>query len=824
MSKPIGMLWVWGEPSKARDKHLTPRLKQSGVNFQYINYIKGAIPSLNMNPATDVVFGLGGNPTGSPLQELKNFGLVKKNLTLGSSRGKVYTLPSGTPCLTSYTASVRDIQYDMFIDLESDLQLAIRYLTYRTLVPPLLDFQWVYDLTEVLRVIQEHHTKWVTKPIDVALDLETTGLVAYDPDTWIITLQVSTDEESSRVIKFDQDFQPRKPLGITPTCREELLWIQISQLLNDPLISLKGANLKYDLGWIARKWSILCTNFKFDTLLVGSILDENRSNSLKTHAFIYTPYGGYESEIYEKYDIAKAHEIPPDILLPYCGYDTAVCLQVARKQKEELLRPENRNLLKFYVNILHPAARAYERVERTGVLVDLDYYNGFKKELEDKLAINLIAAHKILGGKILTKFKKKDDENSISLSRAAMIADFMFGKRWLNLKPVMFTPKSTDEKPMPSTALEHFLKFKDDPIAGPFVKVLQEYKDIAKTLSTYIDGFLACLRDDQRFHATFFLFKGQEGQADEAGTNTGRISIKDPALQTIPKKTKWAKPLRRAFIAPKGYYILSADYSQGELRIAADFAGEEAMIMAYNKGIDLHAFTGAGLAGIDFETFMTYKDNEDPYKAKIYEVNRQSAKAANFGLLYGMSADGYRTYAETSYGLKMTATEAEEARNKFFDTYPALLPWHERTKKLAMQQGYIDSPLGRRRHLPLLNSPDRQTASKELRRSVNAAVQGTLSDFSLWATAILDKEGITEEAPAVLMVHDQLIAYLPEDNWEFYAKRYRDVMENLPVQDFGWNPRVKFEVDVEISVGDPEKGIPPNLANLVKPKKLSPTW
>jgi DNA polymerase I-like protein with 3'-5' exonuclease and polymerase domains len=220
---------------------------------------------------------------------------------------------------------------------------------------------------------------------------------------------------------------------------------------------------------------------------------------------------------------------------------------------------------------------------------------------------------------------------------------------------------------------------------------------------------------------------------------------------------------------------------------------------------------------------MTYKGNANKEWKTLFEVNRQKAKGANFGLLYGMGAEGFQIYAETAYKVKMTITEATDARNKFFETYPGLLPWHEKTKALALQQGYIASPLGRIRHLPLLRSHDRQVASKELRRSVNAPVQGTLSDMSLWATAILDKAGYTKKAPICLMVHDQLCAYLPEDNWEYYAKIYKDVMENLPFHEFNWKPKVRFEVDVQVSLGDKKKGIPPNLAGLTDLKDLGVT-
>jgi len=1427
MTNSSGVLYIWCAKSTDNKEHITPLLINAGIYYRYIYYKEGTIPSFSIDAEKDVVLALGGESK-SPLQELKNYGLVKKNLTLASSRGIIYTLPCGVKCLTSYTALVRNVQYDLFVELQGDIKLAIRLLTTGSLIPPLLDFQWVDDFTEVIAAIDKHQFKWnSTKLADVAIDLETTGLIPYNPKTWIVTFQISTDEKSARVVKFADDFQPTKPENYTDleydasNCknRKELLWVQINKLLNDQRVSLKGANLKFDLGWITEKWGIKCTNFRFDTLLVGSLLDENRSNSLKVHAFIYTPFGNYESDVFKKYNIAEPHKIPDDVLLPYCGYDTTVCLQVARKMKEELAintkTYTNTNLRKFYTNILHPAARAYERVESTGVLVDKKYYLDFKKELEEKLESNLAKAHKYLPGRLISKFRDpKEPIKSVSLARAAMIADYMFGKQWLNLKPVMFTPKSTDENPKPSTALEHFLKFENDPSVGEFVKILKEYKDIAKTLSTYIDGFLADLRYDDRFHASFFMHRGNDNKAKDSGTVTGRLSIKGPALQclkgdslvltdkgeipikviveqcekgekykvlthtgkwqdvigsyrngvqpllkittasglflectknhpwltdlgfiqagklqindqvwrlpnaqekrdnprnclpqinsytgsrtnqytetislsvsvrgndnssyvpfnkwgdkvlrlfkdrtanyswsyvtglsipnvpflskhaatllqpqsevlqrlwwawdncmsgvagffsnvskgyggetgrfnfgtvgsesgvftpqlqmgytlrtepqyakqrmvgngwrtqnttglgktvwdnfhnakttiskrveldsgtyhslqalkagfkedyiksieempaeetfdltidkchsfivdklivhnTIPKKTRWSKPLRRAFIAPKDHVILSADYSQGELKILADLSQEPKMLWAYNNGLDLHAVTGAGLLGVPVDEFMSYNESGDPKLQKLYDENRQKAKGCiakgqlvltdkgevpielvttdmlvfdgnswvkhegviyqgyelvityqgltatpdhivcvieldygvtleyakannfilkgtpsfiskepyvsdiydivnagvnhrfmvsnvivhncNFGLCvaedslvltniglvkiqdvklhhlvwdgvdyvkhdgliykgikdvityqgltatsdhivwvnethkltlmeacfsnlnlaktgnnekpillsdnkhtnysilgkgkskvydllnagknhrftcsnvlvsncYGMGAEGFRIYAETAYKVIMTLKEAEFYRDKFFETYQGLEPWYAKVKSIAKSQGYIDSPLGRRRHLPLLNSTDKQVASKELRVAINSPVQGSLSDFSLWATAIAEKEGITEKAPVVLMVHDQLVAYLPKDNWVYYAKRYRDIMENLPFNEFGWVPKVKFTVDVEIGMGDPEKGIPPNLAQLTKASKLCKDW
>ena len=1072
-------------------------MKGTGVTCKNVVFKEGLLPE---SAVGDVVIAMGNDP----LEELKKQGLVAKNRTIGSLRGMEKTLPSGASLFVSYSFSIRTIDYSLSIDLCGDIKLAVRKLLTGSVKPPPLDFQWVQDLTGVIEQLDAKVAS-STKLVDAAIDLETTGLIAYDKSTWIVTFQISLDTKSSRVIHFEQDFQPINPNGAAK-CRAELVWKQIDYILNHPRVSLKGANLKYDLNWIHEKWGIHCTNFKMDTLLVGSLLDENRSNSLKTHAHVYTIYGGYELELYNTYDIARPQDVPPDVLLPYCGYDTTVCLETAEKMKHELVTyryPATLDgvgdihdlpmLANFYIKILHPAARAYEEVEQVGVLVDVDYYKSFKRKLQSDTKDNALRALAMLPGRIKAKYR-----DNLDLSRAAMLGCYFFSKMGMGLKPVMFTPKP-DKKtglPKPSTAMEHFLKFEKNPVAAPFIKVVKEYKDISKTLSTYVVGFMKHLRYDGRFHAGYSLYRGalesderdagavcfpagellltnrgylpiedvkvndlvishtgepkavfdfipngikpvkkitlsnglslrttnnhpylsngawvnaedlkvgdsvtvhsdvevwkpvpdwgysvsswgrvkshysgkiikvhqkgkwghlkvqfarngsqvrgedrkdfalhrlvalaflpnpeghtevmhlngvawdntvgnlawgsgqtnrddasQQGRLNKtrgsqakltwesvqlirASTlsdgvlgkllgvsresvrdartgkrwnkdpqwtypnnfyeasvvciedqepeptfgvsvadnyshvsggvvthNTGRISIDSPALQTVPKKTRWAKPLRRAYIAPPGFVVCNIDYGQGELRIAADLSGDAVMLNAYANDLDLHAVTGAGLAKIDFETFMSYKDHEDPLLSKIYEEKRQAAKGANFGLVYGMGAEGYRDYAEIAYRHIMTLEEATTNRDRFFETYKGLIPWHERYKEFAKKYGYTHSPLGRIRHLPLLRSSDKQVASKELRRAVNSPVQGCLSDMSLWATAIMQREGLTKKAPVVMMCHDALVFNLPEDNYLYYAKRYKEIMENLPFEEVHWKPKVKFVCDVEI--------------------------
>ena len=188
----------------------------------------------------------------------------------------------------------------------------------------------------------------------------------------------------------------------------------------------------------------------------------------------------------------------------------------------------------------------------------------------------------------------------------------------------------------------------------------------------------------------------------------------------------------------------------------------------------------------------------------VYERMRQRAKAGNFGFLYGMGAEGFMVYALASFGVKVTLEEAEAARAAFFSTYARLDPWHKNYKAYARKHGYIRSPLGRLRHLPMINSSLSDLSSLDERRSVNAPVQSTLSDMSLWATALLSG---SEHSQVVTMVHDQLVSYVSEDHWEVAAERTKQVMENLPFEKLGWGPKLKFTVDTEIG---------PNLADLKK--------
>jgi len=277
---------------------------------------------------------------------------------------------------------------------------------------------------------------------------------------------------------------------------------------------------------------------------------------------------------------------------------------------------------------------------------------------------------------------------------------------------------------------------------------------------------------------------------------------------TVPKHTKWAKALRACYIAPPGYKCFEVDFSQGELRIAACVANEPTMIKYYLQGMDLHLVAACNAMGISIEEVLQMKGTDNVILdshgvPQTFKSIRQNGKAANFGLIYGMSADGYQIYAEDSYGVKLTSAQCHAQRNAFFDLYSRLGPWHDSYKGLARQQGFIRSPLGRVRHLPLIRHPSSEIRSKEERRAINAPVQSTLSDLTQYSLVKFQEYygfGTTNpEVQFAMMTHDSLSGYVREDKAEEWLGKLVELMSNLPLeQEFGWRPQVPFVAEAEL--------------------------
>ena len=887
-------------------------------------------------PLAKAVFCMGS----TSLELLQSQGHAPKNRKVTGLRKQVLKV-GAIPMMCTYSPSIGDIDYGQFIDMLTDTGLALRLATTGTTAPKYGSYHYHSNLKEIVKGVSDLVAQGAR--VDLAFDTETLGLDRFHTDGYIIGLQFSWKKGTGHMVAF-----PSKKASLD-FLRNMDNQADLFYLLNCPDISVRAANGKYDLEWIYEQTGISCTNFNFDTTLVGSLLDENRSNGLDVHVKIYAPeLGGYSDEFDQKADKSRMdleYAKSPSDFLNYSAGDADGTLQVAAAQKSILL--QNEPLTRFYVNILHPAARAFELIERGGVHVDINEFNALESDLIADLKRLIIKGKSIIGGLLAAKHYDADKNGGINLTKAALINDFMFSPAGLNLKPKMLTEKTK----APVTSLEHLEMFADVPEAKEFVNTMREFSSTNKTLSTYIVGFRKDLRSDGRFHPSYWLHRGDRDNGD-GGTNTGRLSVTNPAFQccigstlvlsdkgtvpisdivlqyeqgqkykvlthtgkwrdvvgvyhngvqpvfevkasngfsvtctanhpiltdrgwvrtdqlkegdtcyahkgngsesqnswyddgsgtdencsverqvfeevlivsitprggaetfditvdkshsfvanglavhnTIPKHTTWGKRIRRCYTAPAGMVVLESDYSQGELKVIACLAHEHNMIEAYKNGKDLHVITSSGVAGLTYDEMVALKKTD---KEK-YDAIRQLGKAGNFGLIYGMGVDGFMEYAKTSYGVTLSKKEAEDFRNKFFATYPRLLTYHTTYKNFAKKNGYVSGPLGRIRHLPLINSPRQEVRAQEERRSINSPVQGTLSDMMIWAIAEQANMGWFEKTPCFGAIHDAGYYYLPEDEAEASAKRIVQVMENLPFQKVGWDPQLKFTADAKI--------------------------
>lgn len=793
------MIQVWskGHPTKVLGR-LSPVLKT--VPDLPVNVASGFSVSVD----TKVILGLGNDS----VEFLQNASLLPKNRKVTSLRGMQFAY-QGLPLFVSYSADVGDIDHGWEVDLLCDLSQVVRLHRTGSLKPKIGEYRWVDDFTELIAGITKKFSE-TGQPVNVSHDKETRGLdpwfkaTPFKPGGYIICNQFSFEYGKSDCTHFASEEEEREKLKPGSLYREQMEW-----LLNSPMVSLRGSNLKYDLIWEYVRSGLECSNFRFDTTLVGCLLDEDRCNSLDVHTKIYVPsLGGYSDEFDAVQDKERFDLIPKETILPYAGGDTDATLQLSDQLKRELLTDPK--LTAFYVNVLHPGCRAFEKIERGGVCVDLNEYTKLQKELDERLDATMTKAKSLLGGRIVAKHYDNEKRGGLNLTKPSLLVDFLFSPMGLNLKPLEFTAKPLkDGTKRPSTAMDHLMMFAGHPDAGPFIEIFQDYSQTNKVRRDYVgeigqSGFLAHLRSDYRYHPTYWLFAGDK-EEDEGGTVTGRLSCKNPAFQTIPKHHPWAKRLRKCFIAPDGHVIMERDYSQGELRLVACIAGCKGMIEIYASDKDLHTDTAAYVSSMTYEQLAAL-EKTDPH---LYEETRQKGKAGNFGLVYGMGAEGFQVYAWASYKVKMTLEACEDFRNAFFKKYWELAEYHKEYKKFAHKNGYVRTPMGRLRHLYLINSPIREVAAKAERQAVNSPVQGALSDMMVWSLALEDAAGYTKTCPAFGVVHDAGYNYVPENDVELWGGRHKEIMQNLPFDKVGWKPQLLFKADVKIG---------PNMGEL---KKLS---
>ena len=488
---------------------------------------------------------------------------------------------------------------------------------------------------------------------------------------------------------------------------------------------------------------------KFDTMLAHHILDENKSSGLKEMATEYL--GAPDYDIPKPIDFNKN---PPKEVITYNAWDIYYTFSLFKIFREELKK--DAGLSKLFVKVVMPCANALHKVERHGIYID-----------SVKLKQNYLAL--------------KDEVNALSdrLDRVALInwnstkqlGELFFSEDGLGLTPVEMT--KTGRPSVSEATLKLMIERYSD---------RQDIVDIIETLLTYrgknkLTQFLISWEDyldeHDRMHPRYLV----------NGTITGRLSCKDPNLQQVPRD-----PLARSCItAPEGFILGEADFSQAELRIAAELSGDQQMQMCFNTGVDIHRMTASRTMGV----------NPD----EVSKADRKKAKAINFGFLYGMGAKKFRDYAREKYEVHITEDEARRFRKRFFELYSALESWHERQKRIVAHYGYVRNKFGRIRHLQEdLNSDDNFKRSQAERAAINSPVQGLASDMTQVSLARITNELPQDRIRVVGTVHDSILFEVREDSLDL-CKKVHDIMTDLDYYRNTFGIQWDVPIEAEIKLG-----------------------
>ncbi|HBC5608503.1 TPA: DNA polymerase I [Klebsiella oxytoca] len=502
----------------------------------------------------------------------------------------------------------------------------------------------------------------------------------------------------------------------------------LKPLLEDDKVLKVGQNLKYDRGVLAN-YGIELRGIAFDTMLESYILDSvagrhdmdslsDRWLKHKTITFEEIAGKGKNQLTFNQIALEEAGR--------YAAEDADVTLQLHLKMWPEL--QQNEGPLNVFKNIEMPLVPVLSRVERNGVKIDPAVLHAHSQEIAKRLIELEKKAYDIAG-------------EEFNLSSPKQLQTILFEKQ--GIKPLKKTPggaPSTSEEVLEELALDY-----------PLPKVILEYRGLAKLKSTYTDKLpLMISPKTGRVHTSYH----------QAVTATGRLSSTDPNLQNIPVRNEEGRRIRQAFIATEDYLIVSADYSQIELRIMAHLSRDKGLLTAFAEGKDIHRATAAEVFGLPLES--------------VSSEQRRSAKAINFGLIYGMSAFGLARQ------LNIPRKEAQKYMDLYFERYPGVLEYMERTRTQAKEQGYVETLDGRRLYLPDIKSSNGARRAGAERAAINAPMQGTAADIIKRAMIAVDGWLLSEKPRVrmIMQVHDELVFEVHKDDLEAVAKKIHELMES----------------------------------------------
>jgi len=508
-------------------------------------------------------------------------------------------------------------------------------------------------------------------------------------------------------------------------------WVlaQLKPLLESKKIKKIGQNLKYDAN-VLSQYDIALQGVDFDTMIesycFNSVATRHNMDALalkyldyKTVHFEDIAGKGAKQLTFNQIDLEQAGH--------YAAEDADITLRLHKAIFPAL--EQSASQLSVFNNIEMPLLPVLARMEQTGVLIDSDILAEQSQSLGQRLAELEIEAHNLAG-------------KSFNLASPKQLQQILFEE--LKIPVIKKTPKgapSTAEEVLQELALDY-----------PLPKIILENRGLSKLKSTYTDKLPLLVSDKTgRLHTSYH----------QAVTATGRLSSTDPNLQNIPIRSEQGRKIRQAFIAPKDHKIVAIDYSQIELRIMAHLSNDKGLVTAFSEGKDIHRATAAEIFAVELDEVTTDQ--------------RRSAKAINFGLIYGMSAFGLAKQ------LNIGRQQAQEYQDKYFQRYPGVLTYMEDTRQTASEQGYVETLYGRRLYLPDINAKNGMRKKAAERAAINAPMQGTAADIIKKAMLAVDSwllEQNDERIKMTMQVHDELIFEIHQDIVEDTTKKLVELMND----------------------------------------------
>lgn len=551
-----------------------------------------------------------------------------------------------------------------------------------------------------------------------AIDTETTNLDYRFAE--LVGFSIAFDANDAYYVPVAHDYE-----GVPEQLNREQVLAQIKPILENDNVRKIGHHLKYDAHIFANH-GIHIQGWYFDTMLASYVFNAAATrHGMDDVARVYLSHltTTFEQIAGKGAKQKTFNQIELEIAAHYAAEDAHVTYRLYEVLSAKLKsHPELVNILH---NIEMPVARVLTGMEEDGIKLDHQFLDQLSVEFSETMQTLENQATELAG-------------EAFNIASPKQVGEVLFDR--LGLKGGKKT--ATGQYSTSESILEK--------IEHPLAEVILEHRGLAKLKNTYTDRLVEQSHDStHRVHTSYH----------QALTATGRLSSTDPNLQNIPIRTPIGRQIRRAFIAPEGRVLLAADYSQIELRLMAHFSQDDALVHAFQQGQDVHRRTASEVLGIAIED--------------VTNDQRRQAKAVNFGLLYGMSEFGLTRQ------LGFTREESRSYIARYFQRYPGVLDYMERTRQIAREQGFVETILGRRLYTPDILASNKMIKQAAERAAINAPLQGSAADIIKLAMIAVDKVLPKDQAKLLLQVHDELVFEADADIADELSKQIADVMQSV---------------------------------------------